>query len=191
MSIMSSQTTRLELIIAVAVLLVLLFCRQPPKSGNAGVRRDVGQMPQEGQQRMDDGGQRAVDGTGENPPSAIMSVPAPTKDRNSQSASPQPAVLGPQLDAISSGNPATEPTMPPQPRAKRIGVVDARKCNGLNYKDLMYGEVTVRWVWDGQKFVPRKVVEVKEKGGATSVWSFDERNGIVLSEIQQEAEGGK
>jgi len=69
-----------------------------------------------------------------------------------------------------------------------MGVVDARNCGRLKYKDVLYGEVTVRWVWDGQKLVPRKVVEVKEKNGVTSIWSFDEHEDIVLSEIRPGAQ---
>jgi hypothetical protein len=63
-------------------------------------------------------------------------------------------------------------------------MVDARKCNGLNYKDVMYGEVTVRRIWNGQEFVARKVLEVKEKSGVTSIWAFDERDDVTLSEIK-------
>ena len=42
---MFSQSTRLELIIVAVALLVLFLCRQPPKSGNAGVPVDIGQTP--------------------------------------------------------------------------------------------------------------------------------------------------
>src|SRR4030042_597217 len=47
MSSMFSQATRLELIIVVAALLVLLFCSQPPQSGNAQISTDAELMPQE------------------------------------------------------------------------------------------------------------------------------------------------
>ncbi len=62
-------------------------------------------------------------------------------------------------------------------------MVDARNAGNLNYRDVMYGEVKVRWVWNGLKLVPRKVVEVKEPSGVVSVWSFDERENILLSEL--------
>lgn len=68
-----------------------------------------------------------------------------------------------------------------------MGMVDARNCGRLNYTDVLYGEVTVRRVWDGQKFVLRKVIEVKEKNGVTSIWSFDEDKDVVPSEIPQKA----
>jgi hypothetical protein len=69
---------------------------------------------------------------------------------------------------------------------KPLGLVDARKCPGLNYNDILYGEVTVRSVWDGARFVLHKVVVVREKSGAISTWSFDDRDDIVLTEIPQQ-----
>ena len=69
---------------------------------------------------------------------------------------------------------------------KRIAVVDARKCNGLKYKDLMYGEVTIQWVWEGGKSVPKKVCQVREPSGVISTWSFDNNDGIVISELPQQ-----
>jgi len=72
-----------------------------------------------------------------------------------------------------------------QPRAKRIGIVDARNCGNPKYKDLMYGEVTVRWVWNGGKFVPQKVCIVDEGNGVTSIWSFDQQNGVTVTERQE------
>jgi hypothetical protein len=67
----------------------------------------------------------------------------------------------------------TLPADPPT-RPKRIGIVDARKTGNPKYKDIMYGEIAVRWVWDGQKSVPKKVCIVDEGRGVTSVWSFDD-----------------
>ena len=65
-------------------------------------------------------------------------------------------------------------------------MVDARNAGDLNYKDVMYGEVKVRWVWHGTKLVPRKVVEVKEPSGVVSVWSFEDHEDILLSELPDE-----
>ncbi len=92
----------------------------------------------------------------------------------------------PTIDTGGS-NPVVEaPVAPIQPKLRRIGVVDARNCRGLGYKEVMYGEVTVRWVWDGQRLVPRKVCVVKESNGVTSVWDFDEHDPAVrMSEIQE------
>ena len=67
-----------------------------------------------------------------------------------------------------------------------MAVVDATKCKGLNYKDVMFGEVTIRWVWDGRESVPRKVCEVKEKDGTISTWSFDNGDGVVITPIPDE-----
>jgi hypothetical protein len=78
------------------------------------------------------------------------------------------------VDQSESNLLAEAPLAPIQPKIRRIGVVDARNCPGLNYKEVMYGEVTVRWVWDGQRLVPRKVCVVQEGNGVTSVWDFDQ-----------------
>ena len=74
--------------------------------------------------------------------------------------------------------------VPPPPR---VGAVDAR---GLD-KDVMYGEVTVRWVWNGTRFVPRKVCVVKEPNGVTSVWSFDQQGQAVLSELSDASDSSR
>lgn len=78
--------------------------------------------------------------------------------------------------------------MPPadlQPRTKRVGIVDARNSGNPKYKDLLYGEVTVRWVWNGGKFVPQKVCIVDEGNGVTSVWSFDQQNNVTITEREE------
>ena len=162
---MFSQATRLELIIVVAALLVLLFCSQPPQSGNAQISTDAELMPQEPTPGTEDELQDA-----QNLPDTTINP----ESHDSQSAGP------------ASYNAMTGSASPAQPRTKRIGVVDARNANGLNYKDVMYGEVTVKWVWNGSEFVARKVCEVKEKNGVTSIWSFDEHDDIALSEVQQQ-----
>ena len=61
--------------------------------------------------------------------------------------------------------------------------VDARTCPGLNYPEVMYGEVTVRWVWDGSKLSPRKVCVVNQPDGVTTGGSFDDPSGATLTEI--------
>ena len=149
---------RLELTIIAAALLVLVLCRQPPKSGNAGIVSDTGLTP-----------------------------PANQISEGREVLNPTPAGE-PSLDGMTSDNTTAGLTIPPQPKTMRVGVVDARQCNGLNYKDVLYGNVTVKWVWDGQKLVPRKVCEVKEDDGTTSIWSFEERDGISTSEIQPGAQ---
>jgi hypothetical protein len=152
---MSSLTTRLELIIIAAALLVLFLCRQPPKSGNAGVRVEIGRTAETGQRANDE--------------------PTTASDA---AASDQESVAMPD-------NTSPESAVPPQPKTKQIAVVDARRCNGLKYKDLMYGEVTIQWVWEGGKRVPKKVCQVREPSGIISTWSFDNNDGIVISELPQ------
>ncbi len=69
------------------------------------------------------------------------------------------------------------------PQAPRVGSVDARNISDLPYGDVMYGDVTVRWVWNGTRFVPQKVCVVKEKDGVSSVWSFDQQDKATVSEV--------
>ncbi len=175
---MFSQTTRLELTLVAAALLVLLLCRQPPKSGNADVRSDMPTAMQELTPGTEDTDQETNGGPASDPLSA-------TDDQ--QTPGPQTSTVAPSTGGATSDNSDAESGVSPQSK-KRMGIVDARNCGRLKYKDVMYGEVTVRWVWDGQKLVPRKVVEVKEKNGVTSIWSFDEHKDIALSEIQPDAQ---
>lgn len=153
---MFSQSTRLELIIVAAALLALLLCRQPPKSGNAGALVDIGQTPEAGQR------------TGDEQPA--------TED----------AAGFDQESVATPDNTFAPPTVPPQPRMKQIAVVDARKCDGLKYKDLMYGEVTIQWVWEGGRRIPKEVCQVREPSGVISTWSFDNNDGIVISKLPQQ-----
>ncbi len=178
MSVMFSQITRLEFGIVVAVLLVLFLCRQPPKSGNADVRRDAGPIQQELASGAKDSSQNGQDAGAFNRQSAI---------RNPQSANPEPATTTAPMASAASDNSKLEPPIPPPPQMKPLGLVDARKCPGLNYDDILCGEVTVRWVWDGAGFVAHKVVVVREKSGVISTWSFDDRDDIVTTEIPQPA----
>ena len=172
---MFSQSTRLELAIVGAALLVLLLCRQPPKSGNAGVVKDTGPALQRPGQMIENQGQKTQDNT-------VAAVPPATGSLPTQGA--QSPSVNPSSGATTSDNMSTNLAEPPQPKMKRMGVVDATKCTGLNYKDVMFGEVTARWVWDGQKDVLRKVCEVKEKDGTISTWIFDDRDDVVVTEIQ-------
>ncbi len=187
MSVMFSQITRLEFGIVVAVLLVLFLCRQPPKSGNADVRSDAGPMLQAPVPNVDDRGQNIQSTDAHNPQSAIMSPPARTGGRNPQSVNPQPPTDATPTASMASDNSMMTSPMPPPPQMKPLGLVDARKCPGLNYDDILYGEVTVRWVWNGTEFVPHKVVVVREKSGVTSTWSFDDRDDIVVTPLPQQA----
>ncbi len=139
---MLSNSTRLELVVVAAVLLVLMLYSKPPRSGNAEVNRQ----------------------------------PAPAVADAVQAAVRASA----EADGLDE--------MPPvdvQPRTKRVGIVDARNSGNPKYKDLMYGEVTVRWVWNGGKFVPQKVCIVDEGNGVTSIWSFDQQNGVTVTERQE------
>lgn len=171
---MFSRITRLELVIVVGALLLLVFLTRPPTSGNADIRL----APPVGA----DAGPRSQD------PRFTTMQPQPGYSTSSQAdaqrSSPEtPADITAMDSATSDPDSAA---LPVPPKVKRIGMVDARNCSNLNYKDVMYGEVAVRWIWNGQKFEARKVLEVKEKDGVTSIWTFDENDNIITSEVRQE-----
>lgn len=157
---MWARGTKLEFIIVSIALLVLLMCSRPPKSGNA----DVGKFHEQAlrpisstEQLVPESNPDGHDGRAEEGLMDVASeAPLPTQGSD---------------DAL---------VAPPAPR---IAAVDARGCNRLDYQDVMYGQVTVRWVWNGTKFVPHKVCVVEEEGGVSSVWSFDQQEEASLSEL--------
>ena len=158
-----------------AVLVVLFVCRQPPRSGNAGPLPEAGLAAPAPVRESPASSPGATDIT--------PGWPAAGDDPRATELVP-PAAATPS--AVSTpDNPAWEPAVPPRP--KRIGIVDTRNCPDLGFRGIRYGEVTARWVWDGQKMVARPVVAVKETDGSISIWSFDDpRDGVVVSELPQE-----
>ncbi|HON90425.1 MAG TPA: hypothetical protein PK373_10345 [Sedimentisphaerales bacterium] len=152
-----AKITRLELIIIVAALAVLLFSNRPPQPGNAEIRTDI-----------------------ETPTGNDHTLDTP---------------LGPEFPSIgdrqkdSQTSYDREPADPTQeligrPPVKRYAMVDARKWNSQKYPNVMYGEITVRWIWDGARFVPTKVCEVREDNGVVSVWSFDgQHEGVTITPV--------
>jgi hypothetical protein len=164
---MFPRVTRLEFMIVAVALLVLLFCSQPPKSGNADIQVEVEE-------------------TADEVPAAISWSGSDNVSLPDESASRSAAhldVTAPDTAGL-SGADAVPPTAETPVRTERMGVVDARNCGSLNYRDVMYGKVSVRWVWDGQKLVPHKVCVVEESNGVSTVWSFDQQQDVVLSEVQ-------
>jgi hypothetical protein len=159
---MLGRTTRLEFIIVTVAFLVLLLCSKPPRPGTA----EVGDpYPQ---------GTSSQETTLEMLPE-VPEVPSP--DPAIEEAPPvEEDEPSPDSDIVA------EPAAPAQP-AKRVARVDARRCEGLRYDDVMYGEVTVRWVWNGNKLVPEKVCVVEEPNGVSTVWGFNQQDTAVLSEI--------
>jgi len=158
---MPAKLTRLELAIIVAALVVLLFSNQPPESGNADVRRDIGLTAD-----------------------ALEVIPQPQIDppEPEEPLNEVPATA-PTPDITPDNSDAKTISLPPKP-SKRIAMVDARKCDSLKYPHVMYGEISVRWVWNGTKLEPRKVCEVRESNGVVTVWSFDEpHEGVTITEI--------
>ena len=67
--------------------------------------------------------------------------------------------------------------------ASTAGIVDARNCFGLNYDQVMRGEVSTRMVWNGRTFVSQKVCVVQERKGVASIWSFEQTRKAVISEM--------
>ncbi len=165
---MVMRSTRLEFLIVTIGFVILLLCSRPPRSGNA-------EPPQP-----------------ESPvaaPETSTPVPAPVPEEPAvKIAAPSPSAQTPDVPVRV---PEPKPAPAPQPATKRMASVDARHCPGLNFPEIMYGEVTVRWVWDGSKFVPRKVCVVNAPNGVTTVWSFDHPGGAILTEIGEAPADGQ
>ena len=152
--------TRLEFLIVTIAFVILLLCSRPPSPGNAEIAAVA-------------------------PPNTETESPQPEPVVVPPAAAPQllketPAVQTPPAPV---SIPRPDPPQPPKPKTKRMAMVDARNCPGLNYPEIMYGEVTADFVWDGSKSVLRKVCVVKGPGGVTTVWSFDDTHGAVVTEI--------
>jgi hypothetical protein len=161
---MWARATRVEFIIVSVALLVLLLCSNPPRSGKA----DVEDMRESGSVQPIDAG---------------LSESDLADDANDAEETPAADQLGEDEPSETlSTTPLREEAMPAAPR---MAAVDATGCNDLDYKNVMYGQVTVRWVWNGTKFVPQKVCVVEEEDGVTSVWSFDQQDDAVLSELSE------
>jgi hypothetical protein len=151
-SAMLANSTRLELVIVAAMLLVLMLCNRSPRSGNAEV----------------------LTGREE--------VPSPVE----KSTRPVSAVTEARMQSdAETVAPDELPPIDMKPRVKRVGIVDARNSGNPKYKDLMYGEVTVRSIWNGGRFVWKKVCVVDEGNGVTSVWSFDQQDGVTITEREE------
>lgn len=182
---MVPRTTRLEYSIVAIALLVLLFCSKPPKSGTASVNRPEEAFPVaiEAEDQMTTEPEMGLGvGADETESQAVEETPAETETE--EVVPEEPPVLEPlPVPTFTSGAAPVRTEQPSQP-TKKLATVDARNSGKLNYNDIMQGEVSVRWVWNGQKFVPRKVCVVKEPNGVTSVWSFDNQDGTVLREIE-------
>lgn len=165
-----AKLTRLEVVIIVAALAVLLFSKQPPQPGNADIRSDAESTTRSLQDPI------------------VLHEPSELpRSTNSPEPLTQPADAGFQSPSTTeTDNLTPDPIPQPQPRPKRYAMVDARNCDSLKYPDVMYGQITVRWVWDGSRLAPQKVCEVKEASGIISVWSFDEQHeGVTLREIPE------
>lgn len=156
---MWARATRLEFVIVSVALLVLLMCSNPPRSGTAGIgeiRDEEAPVAPSAQPSSLDRDFDAVEpNVGEELPAEVPEPPSPELDEETGTI----------------------------PEAPKVGAVDARSCDDLEYQNVMYGQVTVRWVWNGTKFVPHKVCVVEEENGVSSVWSFDQQDRAVLSEL--------
>jgi hypothetical protein len=146
-----SDTRRLELVIVSATMLVLLIYSRPPRSGNAEVRPEGMEMTDEMSSQSND--------------ASSPVVPADART--------------PMQELLRTARPEPVPSDPPLPR-KRMAMVDARNTGNPKYARIMYGEVTVRWLWDGAQNVPKKVCIVDEGNGVTSIWSFDDHDENVI-----------
>jgi len=166
---MQRKPTRLEVVIVIVALMVLAFCSREPKSGNADWRYDPAQN--------EPSPERTV------PPQNVDTLSMPDASEDSTPESPSASVQESAAPAPASD---TTPVSDPPLKVKRIAMVDARNASHLGYANVLYGEVTVRWVWNGHKLVPRKVAEVKEEDGTISIWSFDNQDNVIITELPPE-----
>lgn len=161
---MLGRTTRLEFIIVTVAFLVLMLCSKPPRPGSAEVEPLGSQLPAP---------QDTTVVLPEKPTAPIeVNAPGPVQLEAPSSERPDPQ----------TGSDAEETE--PRQQVARLATVDARNCTGLKYDSVMQGEVTVRWVWDGQRFAPQKVCVVKGPNGIDTVWGFDQQGNAVLSETE-------
>jgi hypothetical protein len=175
---MFSQTTRLETLIVAVALLVLLLCSRPPRSGNADVYLDAEVAPD------------AISVPAE--PLIVDAPPTlPTEsDTASQAAPVDESDAADEDDSgddppddVSVGKPVS--TAATHREGKRMAMVDARNSKDLDCDKIMYGEVTVRLIWNGTKLVPQKVCVVEGEDGVNTVWSFDQPpEGVIITEIE-------
>lgn len=166
---MLGRTTRLEFIIVTVAFMVLMLCSKPPQRGSAEIE-DLGQ----GVIRTEDI---------ENPVPAPLPLPSMSEPETSVDDSEATEIDDTALQLVDIAPSEPVEQAPPQPPRPRIATVDARNCQGLQYDDIMAGEITVRWVWNGQELVPEKVCVVREPDGTTTVWRFNQPGQAVLSEI--------
>ncbi|MBN1510052.1 MAG: hypothetical protein JW955_24615 [Sedimentisphaerales bacterium] len=161
---MLGRITRLEFIIVTVAFLVLMLCSKPPRPGSATV---------EGFNRQSPTSQEAMTETvlEQQTPAVEVNEAEPTYPGPASADDPDPQ---PEVNEVSA-QPEQKPT--------RMAMVDARNCRGLKYDQIMHGEITVRWVWNGQKLVPEKVCVVEEANGVSTIWGFDQQGDAVLSEV--------
>lgn len=168
---MLGRTTRLEFIIVSMTFLVLLLWSKPPRPGSAIMDGLVSQsllpMGSEASEVLEPA---IVEHTYQ---SVEVSLPQPSLQ---ESASLQELNFDMDNDLAK--------TAEPTPQVARLATVDARHCENLQFDQIMEGEVTVRWVWNGHELVPQKVCIVHEPNGVSRVWRFDDQGNAILAEIQ-------
>ena len=170
---MWARATRVEFVIVSVALLLLLLCSKPPRSGSADVS-DLHTSP---------AAEWSAEQTTADPRGNAFETNGASEETRLPEFTDRKGEMGDLVDATL---PTADVESSLQERAKRMAAVDARNCNRLDYGDVMYGEVTVRWVWNGTKRVPQKVCVVEEENGVSSVWSFDQQDDAILSEIPQD-----
>lgn len=168
---MLGRTTRLEFIIVSMTFLALLLYSKPPRPGSAIME---GIVPQ-----------TSISTVPETPPASELTI-VESPNQTLEVDLPEPSLVedaSPQESNSQAQSNLRQPT-DPAPQVPRLASVDARHCDNLQYDQIMQGEVTVRWVWNGHELVPQKVCVVHEPNGVSRVWRFDEQGNAILSEIQ-------
>lgn len=192
---MVAQTTRLEYSIVAVALLVLLFCSKPPNPGTAGVTQ-----PEEPVSVS-----VPVEPTDEIPVEANEAEPAPAEeDRGLTSSDFEPIDEPPNgtegQETVPTEPMFDEPAPAPLPVPKITGNAGSGRITSSSRPttrlvtlkpgnteppesastptpgETRKGEISVRYVWNGNELVMQKVRIVRESDGTTKVYSLDNDN---------------
>jgi len=184
---MVAQTTRLEYSIVAVALLVLLFCSKPPRPGTAGVTQPREPMtvsveptpampaeandaaPAEEDLTLDssdfelmDEPQNGTEGQEAVPTEPLFDEPAPAP-------LPIPKITGSSGSGrITSSNRPTTRLVTLKPGNTEPAPSDPTPPDDEAPK----GEISVRYVWNGNELVMQKVRIVREPDGTTKVYSL-------------------
>ncbi len=182
---MVPRTTRLEYSIVVIALLVLLFCSKPPRPGTAGVNQPEELYPESAEQN----GEILNASNEERPAEPDMTLtPSDFELIEDTPSEPEEEEMTPAESLFDDSVPAPLPIpkitgtsdpdriVSPNRTTTRLVTLNAGDSVKPRRNENTQGDVSVRWIWNGQEFVPQKVRVVREPNGVTKVWSLDKED---------------